>query len=124
MVGSLWRRIRCTAVEGCGSGQVAVRSQAVLRTAGWRYPREVGVITQEEKRVLDKRFCGLMLILIQQCPSGFSVAAIAAILRAWGGHEGFENNYLPHISSTSPFYLLHLVISPHYLQLRSLSPSL
>ncbi|TYJ54193.1 hypothetical protein B9479_005119 [Cryptococcus floricola] len=33
-----------------------------------------------------------------QCPSGFSVAAISAILRAWGGHEGFEQEYLPHIS--------------------------
>ncbi|WVQ74183.1 hypothetical protein IAR50_003777 [Cryptococcus sp. DSM 104548] len=33
-----------------------------------------------------------------QCPSGFSIAAISAILRAWGGHEGFEQNYLPHIS--------------------------
>jgi hypothetical protein len=37
----------------------------------------------------------------QQCPSGFSIAAIAAILRAWGGHEGFENQYIPHISGTS-----------------------
>ncbi|KAK4686426.1 hypothetical protein P7C73_g3702, partial [Tremellales sp. Uapishka_1] len=33
-----------------------------------------------------------------QCASGFSVAAITAILRAWGSHEGFEKNYLPHIS--------------------------
>ncbi|CAD6587834.1 MAG: hypothetical protein TREMPRED_004865, partial [Tremellales sp. Tagirdzhanova-0007] len=33
-----------------------------------------------------------------QCPSGFSVAAITAILRAWGGHDGFEREYLPHIS--------------------------
>ncbi|OWT38804.1 aromatic amino acid aminotransferase I [Cryptococcus neoformans] len=33
-----------------------------------------------------------------QCPSGFSIAAIAAILRAWGGHEGFERKYIPHIS--------------------------
>ncbi|WWC64900.1 uncharacterized protein I303_107514 [Kwoniella dejecticola CBS 10117] len=33
-----------------------------------------------------------------QCPSGFSIAAIAAILRAWGSHEGFEKKYIPHIS--------------------------
>ncbi|GFZ45635.1 hypothetical protein JCM24511_03363 [Saitozyma sp. JCM 24511] len=33
-----------------------------------------------------------------QSPSGFSVAAITAILRAWGSHEGFESRYLPHIS--------------------------
>ncbi|EIW69404.1 hypothetical protein TREMEDRAFT_68672 [Tremella mesenterica DSM 1558] len=33
-----------------------------------------------------------------QCPSGWSVAAISAVLRAWGGHEGFEQKYLPHIS--------------------------
>ena len=31
-------------------------------------------------------------------PSGLSVAVVASVLRAWGGHEGFENNYLPHIS--------------------------
>lgn len=33
-----------------------------------------------------------------QCPSGFTVSAIAAVVRAWGGHEGFEQKYLPHIS--------------------------
>ncbi|ORY27886.1 pyridoxal phosphate-dependent transferase [Naematelia encephala] len=33
------------------------------------------------------------------CPSGFSVSAITAILRAWGGHEGFEQKYIPHIAS-------------------------
>lgn len=33
-----------------------------------------------------------------QCPSGFTVSAIAAVVRAWGGHEGFEQRYLPHIS--------------------------
>ncbi|OCF32127.1 aromatic amino acid aminotransferase I [Kwoniella heveanensis BCC8398] len=33
-----------------------------------------------------------------QCPSGFSIAAITAILRAWGSHEGFERNYIPYIS--------------------------
>ncbi|WVQ85764.1 hypothetical protein IAT38_007931 [Cryptococcus sp. DSM 104549] len=33
-----------------------------------------------------------------QSPSGFSVAAISAVLRGWGGHEGFEKEYLPHIS--------------------------
>jgi aromatic amino acid aminotransferase I len=35
---------------------------------------------------------------LQQAPSGFTVAAISSVLRAWGGHEGFERNYLPHIS--------------------------
>ncbi|KAL7424065.1 hypothetical protein Q5752_001650 [Cryptotrichosporon argae] len=34
-----------------------------------------------------------------QCPSGFSIAAISSVLRAWGGHEGFENKYLPYISN-------------------------
>ncbi|GFZ52212.1 hypothetical protein JCM24511_09985 [Saitozyma sp. JCM 24511] len=34
-----------------------------------------------------------------QCPSGISIATITAILRAWGSHEGFERNYLPHISA-------------------------
>ncbi|WWD19930.1 hypothetical protein CI109_104402 [Kwoniella shandongensis] len=33
-----------------------------------------------------------------QCPSGFSIAAISAILRAWGSHGGFETKYIPHIS--------------------------
>ncbi|WWC92019.1 uncharacterized protein L201_006973 [Kwoniella dendrophila CBS 6074] len=33
-----------------------------------------------------------------QCPSGFSIAAIAAILRVWGSHDGFENKYIPHVS--------------------------
>ncbi|KAK8853500.1 hypothetical protein IAR55_004207 [Kwoniella newhampshirensis] len=33
-----------------------------------------------------------------QCPSGFSIAAISAILRAWGSHEGFEKKYIPYIS--------------------------
>ncbi|RSH94053.1 hypothetical protein EHS25_006707 [Saitozyma podzolica] len=37
-----------------------------------------------------------LLLLVP--PSGFSVAAITAILRAWGSHEGFESRYLPHIS--------------------------
>lgn len=31
-------------------------------------------------------------------PSGFAVAAIGGVLEAWGGHEGMETVYLPHIS--------------------------
>jgi aromatic amino acid aminotransferase I len=34
-----------------------------------------------------------------QCPSGFSVSAISAVLRAWGSHAGFETRYLLYISS-------------------------
>ncbi|KAK8869750.1 hypothetical protein IAR55_000318 [Kwoniella newhampshirensis] len=31
-------------------------------------------------------------------PSGISIATIGAVIQAWGGHEGLENRYLPHIS--------------------------
>ncbi|OXG52760.1 aromatic amino acid aminotransferase I [Cryptococcus neoformans] len=33
-------------------------------------------------------------------PSGFAVASISAVIKAWGGHEGLERDYLPHISDT------------------------
>jgi aromatic amino acid aminotransferase I len=33
-----------------------------------------------------------------QCPSGISIATITAVLRAWGGHEGFEDRYIPQLS--------------------------
>ncbi|WVQ78337.1 hypothetical protein IAT38_000422 [Cryptococcus sp. DSM 104549] len=33
-------------------------------------------------------------------PSGFAVAAVSAVIQGWGGHEGLEQSYLPHISAS------------------------
>lgn len=46
----------------------------------------------------EARYMRLSVLMMQQCPSGFSVSAVTATLRAWGSHEGYENTYLPHIS--------------------------
>ncbi|ORX39954.1 pyridoxal phosphate-dependent transferase [Kockovaella imperatae] len=50
-----------------------------------------------------------------QLPSGFSIAIISSILQAWGGHEGYEKNYLPYISSvySKRAILMSNLISKH-----------
>lgn len=62
--------------------------------------------TRESATVSSDRGEMSELIGCQQCPSGFSIAAITAVLRAWGSHDGFENRYIPQLAGKHVCYVV------------------